>query len=80
MKKDYLAEFLRSYEKATSDTLESWKKSGKVEIIKINADEFNKVTLSNAKVQAVRDSWVGRAVKAGMSEAAAKKVVNEINN
>ena len=80
MKKDYLVEFLRSYEKATADTLESWKKSGKVEIIKINADDFNKVTLGNAKVQSVRNSWVDRAVKAGMSEASAKKVVNDINN
>ena len=80
MKKDYLAEFLRSYDKATADTLESWKKSGKVEIIKINADDFNKVTLGNAKVQSVRNRWIDRAVKAGMSEASAKKVVNDINN
>ena len=80
MKKDYLAEFLRSYDKATADTLESWKKSGKVEIIKINADDFNKATLGNAKVQSVRNSWIDRAMKAGMPEASAKKVVNDINN
>ena len=80
MKKDYLAEFLRSYYKATADTLESWKKSGKVEIIKINADDFNKATLGNAKVQSVRNSWIDRAMKAGMPEASAKKVVNDINN
>ncbi len=80
MKKDYRAEFLRSYDKATADTLESWKKSGKVEIIKINADDFNKATLGNAKVQSVRNSWIDRAMKAGMPEASAKKVVNDINN
>jgi hypothetical protein len=49
-------------------------------IIKINADDFNKVTLGNAKVQSVRNSWIDRAMKAGMSEASAKKVVNDINN
>ena len=80
MKKDYLAEFLSSYDKATADTLESWKKSAKVEIIKINADDFNKATLGNAKVQSVRNSWIDRAMKAGMPEASAKKVVNDINN
>jgi len=78
MKKDYLAEFLRSYDKSTKDTLAAWKTSGKVEIIPFPADEFNKATLSNAKVQAVRASWVNRAKAAGMPEASARKVVDDL--
>jgi len=80
LKQDYLTEFLRSYDKSTQDTLAAWKASGKVEVIKFPADEFNKVTLGNAKVKSVRDSWVTRAKSAGMSEASALKVVNELLN
>jgi TRAP-type C4-dicarboxylate transport system substrate-binding protein len=78
MKKDYLAEFLRSYAKATADTLAGWKKSGKVEVIHFPKDEFLKATLGNAKVQSVRNSWIARAVKAGMSEENARKVVKDL--
>ena len=80
MKQDYLAEFLRSYAKATADTLAAWKADGKVEVIAFPADEFLKATLASAKVQSVRDSWIGRAVKAGMPEASARKVVGELLN
>jgi len=78
MKKDYLAEFLRVYDKSTADTLASWKATGKVEVIKFPREEFLKATLENPKVQAVRKSWVDRAVKAGMSEATARQIVKEI--
>jgi TRAP-type C4-dicarboxylate transport system substrate-binding protein len=80
MKKDYLAEFLRSYDKSTQDTRAAWKANGKVEVIAFPADEFNKATLNNAKVQAVRASWINRAKAAGMPEASARKVVEELLN
>lgn len=80
MRQDYLAEFLRSYAKATDDTLAAWKANRKVEVIAFPKDEFLKVTLGNAKVQSVRNSWVGRAVKAGMPEASARKVVSDLTN
>lgn len=78
MKEDYLKEFLRVYAKSIEDTRASWKASGKVEVIAFPADEFLKATLGNAKVQSVRESWVTRAVKAGMPEATARKVVKEL--
>ena len=78
MKKDYLTEFLRSYDKSTQDTRAAWKASGKVEVIAFPVDEFNKATLGNAKVQAVRASWITRAKAAGMPEASARKVVDEL--
>lgn len=80
MKEDYLKEFLRVYAKSIEDTRASWKATGKVEVIAFPADEFLKATLGNAKVQAVRESWVTRAVKAGMPEATARKVVQELTN
>lgn len=78
MKRDYLVEFLRVYEKSTADTRAAWKANGKVEVIAFPADEFLKATLGNAKVQAVRASWPKRAQAAGMSEATARKVVDEL--
>jgi TRAP-type C4-dicarboxylate transport system substrate-binding protein len=75
-----VAKFLRSYAKATDDTLAAWKANRKVEVIAFPKDEFLKVTLGNAKVQSVRNSWVGRAVKAGMPEASARKVVSDLTN
>lgn len=78
MKKDYLAEFLRVYDKSTADTRAAWKANGKVEVIAFPADEFLKATLGNPKVQAVRASWNTRAKAAGMSEATARKVVDEL--
>lgn len=80
MKEDYLKEFLRVYAKSIEDTRAAWKASGKVEVIAFPADEFLKATLGNAKVQSVRESWVTRAVKAGMPEATARKVVQELTN
>ena len=80
MKRDYLAEFLRVYDKSTADTRAAWKANGKVEIIPFPAEEFLKVTIDNPKVQAVRSSWIDRAVKAGMPEATARKVVGELTN
>ncbi|WP_353181071.1 TRAP transporter substrate-binding protein DctP [Bosea sp. (in: a-proteobacteria)] len=78
MKQDYLAEFLSTYEKSIKDTLADWKANGKVEVIKIPEAEFTKATLENPKVQAVRDSWIKRATAAGMPEADARQVVDDI--
>ncbi len=78
MKEDYLAEFLRVYAKSIDDTRAAWKANGKVEVIAFPQEEFLKATLGNAKVQSVRESWVGRAMKAGMPEATARTVVKEL--
>ncbi|PTM43406.1 TRAP transporter substrate-binding protein DctP [Bosea sp. 124] len=78
MKHDYLKEFLASYDKSIKDTLASWKATGKVEVIKFPEAEFTKATLESPKVQAVRDSWIKRATTAGMPEADAKQVVDDI--
>ncbi|KPL54984.1 hypothetical protein ABB55_24430 [Prosthecomicrobium hirschii] len=78
MKEDYLNEFLRVYAKSIEDTRAAWKANGKVEVIAFPKDDFLKATLENAKVQSVRASWITRATKAGMPEATAKKVVDEL--
>ena len=79
MKEDYLNEFLRVYAKSIEDTRAAWKANGKVEVIAFPKEEFLKTTLDNAKVKSVRESWVQRAVKAGMPEAKARQIVKELN-
>jgi TRAP-type C4-dicarboxylate transport system substrate-binding protein len=80
MKHDYLDEYLKVYDQAVNEVREGWKKNGNVEIIPFPAEEFLNATLKNPRVQAVRDSWIPRAVKAGLPEDQARQVVNDINN
>jgi len=80
MKEDHLAELLRLFDEAETAVKQKWKDEGTVEIIEFPADEFLKTTLGSEKVQAVRDSWKGRAMGAGMPEAHADAVVSDINN
>lgn len=80
LKHDHQTEMLRLFREREKELLAQWEADGSVEIIKLPADEFLEVTLGNDKVQAVRNSWKDRAVAAGMPEADADRVVNDINN
>jgi hypothetical protein len=57
-----------------------WKASGKVEFIQFPAEDFLKATLGSDKVQAVRKGWVDKAVAAGLPQADAEKVVQDLSN
>jgi TRAP-type C4-dicarboxylate transport system substrate-binding protein len=80
MKEDYLDELLRLFGEAETRIRKEWADTGKVEVIEFPKDEFLKATLGNEKVQAVRNSWAGRAEAAGMPADQAKKVVEELTN
>lgn len=78
MKYDHLNELLKDFGVAQKRILKEWKDTGKVEVIHFPRDVFLKATLGNPKVQAIRNSWVPRAVAAGMPEANAKQVVKDL--
>ncbi|MGR3742826.1 MAG: TRAP transporter substrate-binding protein DctP [Pseudooceanicola nanhaiensis] len=80
MKQDHLDALLKFFGEAETAVKEKWKTEGTVEIIDFPDDVFLKATLENPNVQAVRNSWKERAMGAGMSEADADAVVNDINN
>lgn len=78
MKYDHLNKLLDLFAAAQTRILKEWKDTGKVEVIHFPSDVFLKATLGNPKVQAVRNSWAGRAEAAGMPAANAEKVVQEL--
>jgi TRAP-type C4-dicarboxylate transport system substrate-binding protein len=80
LKYEHLNEMLRLFRAKEEELKAKWKADGSIEVIHFPADEFLKATLENPGVQAVRDSWKGRAIAAGMPEADAQRVVDEINN
>jgi len=80
LKKEHLTEMLRLFRAKEDELKAQWAKDKTVEIITFPAEEFTKATLGSDKVQAVRNSWKQRAVAAGLSEAEAQRVVDEINN
>jgi TRAP-type C4-dicarboxylate transport system substrate-binding protein len=80
MKRDHLDELLRLFAEVESNIRAKWAAEGSVEVIAFPAEEFLAATLGNPKVQAVRASWLERAVAAGMPEADAARVVAEISD
>jgi TRAP-type transport system periplasmic protein len=78
LKVETLEWFLNNYGKAVDDVVALWKKRGDMEFIDFPADDFTKATIGNAKVQETRQSWMKRAMDAGMPEADVKKVVGDI--
>lgn len=80
LKYDHLTELLRLFRAKEEELRTKWKADKSVEIIEFPDEVFLKATLENPRVQEVRNSWKQRAVAAGMPEADAERVVNEINN
>lgn len=80
LKQDHLTELLRLFRAEEERLKAKWAADGSVEIIAFPAEDFLKATLENPKVQAVRNSWKDRAIAAGMPEADAQRVVDEISN
>lgn len=80
LKYDHLTELLRLFKEEEERLKTTWAADKSVEIITFPPEVFLEATLKNAQVQAVRDSWKGRAVAAGMPEADADRVIQEINN
>lgn len=80
LKYEHLTELLRLFRAEEERLKVQWAEDKTVELIKFPAQEFLDATLNNAGVQSVRNSWKGRAVAAGMPEADADRVINDINN
>lgn len=80
LKQDHLTELLRMFRAKEQELKAKWAASKSVEIVDFPDEEFLKATMSNPRVQAVRNSWKDRAIAAGMPKADAERVVNEINN
>lgn len=80
LKGDHLTEMLRLFRAKEDELKAKWAADGTVEIIEFPAETFLEATLGNEKVQAVRASWKDRAMGAGMAEADAQRVVDEISN
>lgn len=80
LKEEHLTEMLSLFRAKEEELLAQWKADGSVEVIEFPAEEFLAATLENSGVQAVRNSWKDRAIAAGMPEADAQKVVDDINN
>jgi TRAP-type C4-dicarboxylate transport system substrate-binding protein len=80
LKTDHLTEMLALFRAKEDELKAAWAAEGAVEIIEFPAEEFLEATLGNAGVQAVQASWKTRAVAAGMSEADATRVVDELQN
>jgi TRAP-type C4-dicarboxylate transport system substrate-binding protein len=77
---DHSTELLRLFRAKEEELKAKWAANKSIEIIKIPAEEFLKVTLGSPKVQAVRNSWKTRAIAAGMPAADAERVVKELTN
>jgi TRAP-type C4-dicarboxylate transport system substrate-binding protein len=80
LKYEHLTELLRLFRAEEEKLRAKWKADGSIEVIQFPAEEFLKATMENPGVQTVRNSWKNRAVAAGMPEADAQRVVDEINN
>lgn len=80
LKKEHLTKLIGLFSAKEAELRQKWKQDKSVEIITLPAKEFLEITLGDSKVQAVRNSWKERAIKAGMPETDAERVVNEINN
>lgn len=80
LKGDHLNKMLELFEAKEAELKARWAADGSVEIVHFPADEFLKVTLEYPLVQSVRNSWKGRAMAAGLSEADADRVIADINN
>ncbi len=80
MKRDHLDELLRLFAEVETEIRARWAAEGSVEVIAFPAEDFLVTALGDPKVQAVRASWRERAVAAGMPEADAARVVEEIGD
>ena len=80
LKQEHLTELLDLFTAEEKRVRDKWESTGSVEVIDFPDDVFLEATLGNEGVQAVRNSWAGRAVAAGMPEDAAKRVVEELTN
>lgn len=80
LQSDHSTELLRLFRAKEEELKAKWAATKSVEIIKLPAEEFLKVTLGSPKVQAVRNSWKTRAIAAGMPAADADRVVKELTN
>lgn len=78
IKEDHLAELLRLFAEAEVAVRKKWKDQELVEIIELPGDEFLGVVLAYPAVQAIRQEWKTRAVRAGMAAADADAVVSDI--
>lgn len=75
---DHSTELLRLFRAKEDELRAKWTATKSIEIIKLPAEEFLKVTLGSPKVQAVRNSWKTRAIAAGVPAADAERVVKEL--
>ncbi|ODT78736.1 MAG: hypothetical protein ABS76_22770 [Pelagibacterium sp. SCN 64-44] len=80
LKHDHLTKLLELFRAEEDRLLAQWASDGSIEIVPFPAEDFLKATLEYPLVQNVRNSWKGRAVAAGVPEADAERVVNDINN
>lgn len=80
LKGEHLTKLLELFRAKEAELLAQWAADGSVEIVPFPAEDFLKATLEFPLVQTVRNSWKDRAIAAGMSEADADRVVNDINN
>ncbi|MCE8021462.1 C4-dicarboxylate TRAP transporter substrate-binding protein [Halomonas sp. MCCC 1A11036] len=78
IKHEHLDELLRLFEEEEARIKAHWEEENLVEIIDFPDDEFLEVALQAEGVQAARESWVQRAIAAGMSPEDAQRVVDDI--